>query len=409
MSSTTSNLAPSANEVAVSPKRPTLLIAVMAFIVVVVLVGYCLVHPIHDFVEYWSAAHLLTACQNPYSLGEVFKMERQAGFEQSVPIMLLSPPWALPLIAPIGIINSYALGCLLWMIILIAAVAWSSRLLMDVYFDELRIPEISDTTFYRCIFAFTFYPVLLCLRYAQTAPLMLLGTAGFLYFDKKARPVIAGMFMALTLVKPQLLYLVWLALLLRSIQKRQWKILSSAAGFVALLSLIALLIDPHSFQQYRELTKTPYLQAYASGVTAGIRKLFGGVGTFWIQLVPPVCGLGWFAVYWRRHSKNWSWSENLPMLMTISVLTSAYGWLFDQTLLTVAVVALAAKRAHASGRLPIDLVFLYTALNCVLMIVMPFPTLNLLPAPICIAVLLLRDQRSGEKIGTNLQLEACAE
>src|SRR5206468_2600554 len=245
--------------------------------------------------------------------------------------------------------------------------------------------------------------------YAQTAPLMLLGTAGFLYFDKKARPILAGAFLALTLIKPQLLYLVWLALLLRSIQKRQWNILASAAGFVGLLSVIALLLDPHSFQQYRELTKTPYLQAYASGVTAGIRKLFGGVGTFWIQLVPPVFGLAWFALYWRRHSKNWSWSENLPMLMTISVLTSAYGWLFDQTLLSVAVIALAAKRARASGRLPIGLVFVYTALNCVLMVVMPFPTLNLLPAPICIAVLLLRDQRSGEKIGANLQLEPCVE
>jgi len=280
----------------------------MVSIVALGLVGYCLVHPIHDFVEYWTAAHLLTAHQNPYSLGEVFTMEREAGFEQSVPIMLLSPPWALPLIAPIGLTNSYALGCLLWMIVLIAAVAYSSRLLMDVYFDELRIPEISDTTFYRCLFAFTFYPVLLCLRYAQTAPLMLLGVAGFLYFDKKTRRILAGMFMALTLIKPQLLYLVWLALLLRCIQKRQWKILASAAAFVALLSAIALLINPHSFQQYRELTKTPYLQAYASGVTAGIRKLFGGIGTFWIQLVPPVFGLGWFAVYWRRHSKNWSWS-----------------------------------------------------------------------------------------------------
>jgi hypothetical protein len=407
MSSTTSDLAPSANQLAVSSKKPNLLIAVMISIVALVLVGYCLAHPIHDFVEYWTAAHLLTAHQNPYSLGEVFTMERQAGFEQSVPIMLLSPPWALPLIAPIGLTNSYALGCLLWMIVLIAAVAYSSRLLMDVYFDELRIPEISDTTFYRCLFAFTFYPVLLCLRYAQTAPLMLLGVAGFLYFDKKKRRILAGMFMALTLIKPQLLYLVWLALLLRSIQKRQWKILASAAAFVALLSVIALLINPHSFQQYRELTKTPYLQAYASGVTAGIRKLFGGIGTFWIQLVPPVFGLGWFAVYWRRHSKNWSWSENLPMLMTISVLTSAYGWLFDQTLLSVAVIALAAKRARASGRLPMGLVLLYTALNCVLMVVMPFPTLNLLPAPICIAVLLLRDQRSGEKRGANLQLEPC--
>ena len=262
MSSTTSNLAPSANEVAVSPKRPRLLIAGMMFIAALILLGYSFARPIHDFVEYWTAAHLLTARQNPYSLAEVFKMERRAGFEQSVPIMLLSPPWALPLIAPIGLINSYALGCLLWMIILIAAVAWSSRLLMDVYFDELRIPEISDTTFYRCLFAFTFYPVLLCLRYAQTAPLMLLGTAGFLYFDKKARPVIAGMFMALTLVKPQLLYLVWLALLLRSIQKRQWKILASAAGFVALLSANCAL-DRSTFVSAIPRT---YQNALSSGV-----------------------------------------------------------------------------------------------------------------------------------------------
>ena len=99
MNSTTSNPALRADEVAVS-KKPRLLIAVMMFIVAVVLVGYCLAHPIHDFVEYWTAAHLLTAHQNPYSLGEVFTMERRAGFEQSVPIMLLSPPWALPLIAP---------------------------------------------------------------------------------------------------------------------------------------------------------------------------------------------------------------------------------------------------------------------------------------------------------------------
>jgi hypothetical protein len=404
-----SNVTPSADEAAVSHKGPRLLIAVMLFVATVILVGYSFAHPIHDFVEYWTAAHLVIAHQNPYSLGEVFTMERRAGFEQSVPIMLLSPPWALPLIAPIGLINSYFLGCLLWMIILIAAVAWSSRLLMDVYFGELRIPEISDTTFYRCLFAFTFYPVLLCLRYAQTGPLMLLGTAGFLYFDKKARPILAGVFMALTLIKPQLLYLVWLALLLRSFRQRQWKILASAAVFVALLSAIALLLDPHSFQQYRELTKTPYIQAYASGVTAGIRKLFGGVGTFWIQIVPPVFGLGWFAVYWRRHSKNWSWSENLPMLMTISILTSAYGWLFDQTLLTVAVIALAAKRAHASGHVPVGLVFLYTALNCVLMVVMPFPTLNLLPAPICIATLLWRDSKSKNGVLATNQMQLCTE
>src|SRR5205814_8381726 len=132
-----------------------------------------------------------------------------SGSEQSVPIMLLSPPWTLPLIAPIGLITSYPFAWIIWIVVLIAALAISSRLMMDVYFGELRISEISDTVFYRCLFAFTFYPVLLSLRYAQTAPLMLLGIAGFLYFDERGRTVLAGAFLSLTLIKPQLLYLLW--------------------------------------------------------------------------------------------------------------------------------------------------------------------------------------------------------
>ena len=405
-------MTPAANAVSelVRPaKRPLFLTGILGFGVFLGLVVFSIAHPVHDFVEYWTAAHLLVAHQNPYSLSEVFRMERGFGFEQSVPIMLLSPPWTLSFVAPIGLIKSYALACFLWMIVLLAAVAWSSRMAMDVYFGEVRIPEISDTAFYRCLFAFTFYPVLLCLRYSQTAPLMLLGVTGFLYCEKKQRPALAGAFLSLSLIKPQLLYLVWLALILRSLQQRQWKILVWAAAAIVLLTALALLVDRQAFQQYLELTRSPYMQAYASGVMAGIRKFFRGVGTFWIQLVPPVLGLGWFAAYWRKHRETWSWTENLPMLMTVSVVTSAYGWLFDQTLLVLPVIALAAKRAHVSGRLPMNLVMLYTALNCVLMAVMPIPTLNLLPAPICIAVLILRGSRSKEILASGHQLEMCLE
>ena len=389
-------------------KRPLLLIGILGFTILLGLVTFSIAHPVHDFVEYWTAGHLLVAHQNPYSLGEVFRMEREFGFEQSVPIMLLSPPWTLSFVAPIGLIKSYALACFFWMIVLLAAIAWSSRMAMDVYFGEVRIPEISDTAFYRCLFAFTFYPVLLCLRYSQTAPLMLLGVTGFLYFKKAQRPALAGAFLSLTLIKPQLLYLVWLALILRSLQQRQWKILAWAAAVIVSLTALALLLDRHACQQYLELTRSPYLQAYASGVTAGIRKLLGGVGTFWIQLVPPVVGLGWFATYWHKHREDWSWTENLPILMTVSVVTSAYGWLFDQTLLVLPVIALAGKRAHVFGRLPLNLVMLYTALNFVLMAVMPFPTLNILPAPIFVAVLFLRDSRSKE-LAPRHQLEMCTE
>jgi Glycosyltransferase family 87 len=370
--------------------RPNPLVFVLGFGVAIGLLAFSFAHPIHDFVEYWTAAQLLIQHQNPYSLAEVFRMEHAAGFEQSVPIMLLSPPWILPAIAPIGLMHSYGLACLIWMIALISAVAWASRMLMDVYFDELRLPEISDTALYRGMFAFTFFPVLLCLRYSQTAPLMLLGIAGFLYYKQKNRTITAAGFLSLTLIKPHLFYLVWLAVVLRSVRQRQWKLLACTTAFVAAASGVAVLLDPHAFRQYLDLIRNPYMEAYPSGVTAGIRRLLGGVGTFWIQFLPPIAGLGWFAVYWLRHRANWSWTERLPMLLTISVITSAYGWLFDQTVLALPVIALAARSAAENGRLPMKDVALYSVLNCVLMALWPFPTLNVLPGPVLLSVLLSR-------------------
>ena len=357
---------------------------------------YALTRPLHDFVEYWTAAQLLIAHQNPYSIADVARMEHALGFEQLVPIMLLSPPMILPLIAPIGLFNSYWLACLVWIVVLIAAVALSSRLLMDIYFGDLRLKDISDTGFYRCLFAFTFFPVLLCLRFTQTAPLMLLGVAGFLYFEKKHRHVLAGALLSLTLIKPHLLFLVWLAMIFCSWQRRTWKILIAAVGSCATLTAIALLLDPHALRHYWELTSGPYLQAYASGVAGLPRKLAGGVGTLWIQLVPPILGLIWFAFYWRRNRDSWSWTEQMPMLLTVSVLTSAYGWHFDQTLLSLPVIALAGKQARATGRISAKAVIAYTALNATLMLTWPLPTIALLPAPIFLAVLLKRESRSRE-------------
>ena len=84
------------------------------------------------------------------------------------------------------------------------------------------------------------------------------------------------------------------------------------------------------------------------------------------------------------------------MLVVVSVLTSAYGWLFDQTLLALPVIAVAGKRANALGRLSGNPVVWYTALNCILMLLMALPTLNLLPAPIFLAVWLKRQLKKVE-------------
>lgn len=357
---------------------------------------FALSRPRHDFIEYWTASHLLLSRANPYSLPEMFKAQRALGWDEPIPVMFVCPPWVLPLIAPLGLASSYSLAWVAWMLVLVISLAAASRLLMDVYFAELRIPEVSDSTFYRCLFAFTFYPVLLCLRFAQTAPFLLLGLAGFLHFVKKERPIAAGMMLALTSIKPQLLFLVWIAVILDAFRRGRWRLLVASTGVILAASSLAFVLDPDALQQYRDLVRTPYLLSNPSGITALIRRLLGPdrlLETYWLQFVPPVIGIVWLFFYWQRHKTAWDWTERMPMLVTISVLTSAYGWVFDQTVLVLVVIALAARYARPEGRIPGRLVVWYTVLNGALMLLLAVPPLTYIPAPLFLLGLLVHEAR----------------
>ena len=80
----------------------------------------------------------------------------------------------------------------------------------------------------------------------------------------------------------------------------------------------------------------------------------------------------------------------MPVLVTASVLATAYGWIFDQTVLALPIIALAAAKSREQSRLPWNLVIFYTALNCGLMLLMVVPPLTYLPTPIALAILFFR-------------------
>ncbi len=366
-------------------------IAILSGAVLLVVGGYALSRPLHDFVEYWTTAHRLLAHQNPYDIGETFQMQKPLGWEEPVPLIPLNPPWMLTLLAPLGLFKSYELAWLVWVASLGLALALSSRLLMDLYFGDLRLHDVSDRGFYRCLFAFTFYPVLLSLKFAQIDALLLLGIAGFLYFESKDNPILSGVLLSLTAFKPQLTYLVWFAVFLRTLQTRRWKTLASAGAAIALLMAVAWSFDPRVIRQYLELASGPYGQIYPSGIVGGVRRMFGGLNTFWLQFLPLAGGIAWFASYWRRYRKEWDWIEQMPALVTASLLTSAWGWLFDQTLLAVPIISLAAHYARKEERLPRNLVVIYTILNIALLLgAMVSSPWAYLPAPVLMAFLLFR-------------------
>lgn len=89
----------------------------------------------------------------------------------------------------------------------------------------------------------------------------------------------------------------------------------------------------------------------------------------------------------------------MPALATASLLTTSWGYMFDQTLLTVPIIALAAKDAKKFGRLPRNLVILYTLLNVTLILLaMVSSSWGFVPAPVVVAFLLYRESRSRSDV-----------
>jgi Glycosyltransferase family 87 len=372
---------------------------VLVACVAVVVVGFALTRPLSDFVGYWAAGHQIIARLNPYSLPQILRLERSLGWTDPLPFVNLSPPWVWPLIAPLGFAKSYELWWMIWVALMAFVLWWSTRALLDIYAPGRRVFP-SESYASEAILGFTFYPSLVCLKLAQITPLVLLGLTCFLLFEARRRDVLAGMCLALTAIKPQLVYLVWLAVLLACWKKRNWTLVLSCLSAIALLTAIAALMRPAVFADYWELSRSEYVRIWPCAMGAILRYPFSSDRAFALQFAAPLVGTIWFLFHWRKHGKEWAWKEQLPILVTISVLTTAYGWIFDQVLLVLPIVAIAAHYT-AIGKLPREMVAVYTGVNILLVFGLTgliFSTaFAFVVAPVAMVPVLFRLVQNGQK------------
>ena len=329
--------------------------------VLIVVGGYSLTRPLQDFVEYWTSAHLFVSGKNPYSVGEVSRYERALGWAQPTPLMNPTPPWTLPLIAPLAFVKSYSMAWVLWVGTLTMMVFFSSRQLLDLYAKGRRVFR-SESYWSEAAIGFTFVPVLYCLKFTQITPFVLLGIASFLHFQNRNRPILAGLSMTLAAVKPHLVYLLFASLVLSIRRKESRIVLFSLLLTVAALSAISAAVCPGVIHDYLEFSRSGYLKIWPSAIGALLR-LSGSAESFRLQFLAPLIGGFWLLCYWEKLAKHWDWRERMPMLITVSVLTTAYGWIFDQVLLLVPIIALSAALSSADGKIARQPVIWYSVLN----------------------------------------------
>jgi hypothetical protein len=102
---------------------------------------------------------------------------------------------------------------------------------------------------------------------------------------------------------------------------------------------------------------------------------------FWMQFVPLLAGLIWAVRFFARNALSWDWQQHGPALLVVSVLTTPYEWLSDETVLLPAILQAAAlayaARASMKIRTRIALV-VFALLDILLLLILkskvPFST-----------------------------------
>lgn len=293
---------------------------------------------IADFVTYWASGYLFLARQHPYSSTQMLHLERSINPVFAHPQIMLCPPWNMPIFALLGSMP-YHTAQLVWFFFSVALDLFSAIGLWK-YFGGAK-----SKWWIPVLVAATFLQMGAAEAVGQITPLILACLTAFLLLSSQKRYFLAGICLFGFGIKPQLLYLLFLAILIWIVRERRWSVLAGALTISALSMLGTAVYNPHSLDYFHGGYKAAI--DTNCGIGGILRDAFGRQHT-WLQYVPTVFGAGWFLWYTRRKQARWDWQHDLPLLALVSVGTAAYGWYHDFILVLPALIAVTARGAYRS-------------------------------------------------------------
>ena len=297
--------------------------------------------PQRDFIQYWTAATLLTHHSDPYDNISVLELEQKLGYENARPLVLRTPPSSVFMILPLALLSPFWAWAT-WLAFLVFCLMVGLRVCRRMYVRD-NVPANSLT-----IVAYLFAPVAACVVAGQIGLILMLGVVLFLYLEKDY-PFIAGAALISPLAKPHLLSLFWVAFVIWVALRRKFKVASGLLAAFAIANLIALAFDPHIFAHYHAMLVQQNISSEFIPALSGMLRLLFFRQYFWAQFVPMAIAGVWTVLYMRAKWSTWNWREHGPALLVISVFVTPYGWISDEAVLLPAVLQ--------------AVVFVYTARN----------------------------------------------
>ncbi len=326
-----------------------------------------------DSIAYWAAAHLLIDHHDPYSSPSVLALQRGQGYHAEKPLVLRTPPWSLWMVLPLGWLNAYW-AWVLWVAVLLVSLFVSMRLSWRMYGEGVRPPAVF------LLAGYLFAPVPACLVAGQLGLVLLLGIVLFFVFEER-RPWLAGAVLLIPFAKPHLFTLLWPVLAIWIASRKKW---TMAAGFALAFSssvAIAWAFDPAVFSHYREMLRQASIQFEFIPAISGVVRLIFFRRFFWAQFLPMVAAFGWSAWYYWKNCDIWTWKNHGPALLVVSVLTTPYAWMTDETILLPAILQAVLWMYQARAKLTLSsqlVIFTFACLDLLLLLLLrakiPFAT-----------------------------------
>jgi hypothetical protein len=288
-----------------------------------------------DFFHLWAAGNLNLQGQNPYDPQTIDQLRIESGSipsEATIPVML-NPPWSILLLLPFGLMT-YPISRFAWMIFSIVLLLLSALILWRIYSGSPKLRWIS------ILLVFIFAPTISVLEKGQITPIVIFGIIGFVYFSSfHQNDWLAGVFLALSSVKPQVALIFWIAVLFWVIFQRRWQIIFGFIVSISVMTAVASIFNHKLILQYIELLRTYHFSDWATPTIGAYLRLFWlGTEKFWLQLLPTVLGVFWFIYYWQKHKHSWNWLFITPVLLFVSQLTAPYNWSYDMVILIPAII-----------------------------------------------------------------------
>lgn len=343
-------------------KRPTLLIVCVSAIALALFFIRSDIRPDsaappNDFAFYWTAARLVLDGKNPYSVADTLDLQRRLCLAGYRALVMLNPPWILPLIAPFGAMP-FSRGTQLWLVMGLAIMMISVHWLWELYGD-------GGSRWIGWLVAATFLPVAVVLAIGQIGPLILFGLAGYLRFQARQKNYLAGAFLFFAALKPHLIFLVWVALLLYTLHRKRWESLAAFLSVLGVASLLALVLDHHVFYEYAALLRNGKAVLEATPTLGGVLRSISGLPA--MQFLPIAGAALWFAIYWHRWRSSWEWRSRLPSLLLVSIVATPYSWFFDQVVLLPSVFFATLSVIRSRRRVWLETASVYIGVNAIVL------------------------------------------